>query len=164
MNKFTFRRRKSDIERFERAKKVISNLTNPLLIQTVQKVIDNYNTNSEIINIFVNHPNLQVTDNKNSKDGKMFSLEVMLIVQDTNGKYYPKQTKLTCQLVGENYSDKRLNIGKDYHYIHIATNLRTIDYWNDKYKPFLLIQLKNQNQLEEICNQLNYMGENYFSL
>ena len=59
MEKFNFRRRKCEVERYNRAKKLLNEITIQSLRAILEKEIAEYETKSEIINLFVNNPNLR---------------------------------------------------------------------------------------------------------
>ena len=165
MAKFRFIRRKCDVERYNRAKKVLESVTFPLFEQRLQRVISFFELESKFIELFINHPDLEVVENKDAKGGVVYTLNINLIAKDrNNGNHFVKPSKLSCQLVGENYADRRLNIGADYHFIHVASSLGGFDYWHSDMLPFLVSQLENQDKLEEMCEQLNLMEKNWFGL
>lgn len=165
MEKFKFIRRKCDVERYNRAKKVLEKVTFPLLVQSLQETIAHFELKSKFIELFVNHPNLEIVENDGAKGGVIYILHVNLIAKDKeSGNHYVKPSKITCQLIGENYADRRLNIGADYHSIHVVSSHGAIDYWYSDRLPFLVSQLENQGELEEMCEQLNIMNKNYFPL
>lgn len=163
MAKFRFIRRKCDVERYNRAKKVLENVTFPLFEQRLQQTITHFELESKLIELFINHPNLEIVNDSNAKGGVIYTLNVNLIAKDrNNGNHFVKPSKMSCRLVGENYTDRRLNIGADYHYISVVSSHGGFDYWHSDMLPFLVSQLENQDKLEEMCEQLNLMEKNWF--
>lgn len=160
---FKFRRRKSDVERYERAKKVLSLVTFDVAKKDLQKEIDGYETRSKIISYFVNHPNLQTIKSDKVKSGEYYTLDIKLIARNED-KYYVKDAKMHCQLIGENYVEQWRNVGADYHSINIPTGTGKLNYWFHQYDDFLLEQLLNQDKLEDMCKELNIMSKNYFDI
>lgn len=163
MEKFKFIRRKSSVERYNKAKKLLESVTFPLLVNRLQEEIAYYDLESKLIDLFVNHPNLEVVKNESARGGVFYSLDVKLIAR-SDGKYYVKPSTMTCQLVRENYVESWRNIGADYHWISVVSSHGAIDYWYKDKLPFLVSQLENQDILEKMCEELNFMSKNYFSI
>ena len=85
-------------------------------------------------------------------------------IDDVNGTYQVFDGHIRVQLVGENYTDARLNIGADYHTISLVKSRRgSIDYWYEKAIPFLLWQAEHQDVtvLRRACDGLNELKKAY---
>lgn len=166
MANFNFIRRKSETERYERAKKLLTNIKNDFLRNDLQKKeIELYEIQTKIIQFFVNHPKLQIIDNANSKGGKEYKLTLKLIAQKSDDTYYVKDNVvMSCCLVGENYVNPRYNIGADYHSLSVISPCGKINYWQQGWSEFLWYQLQHQDKLDDICQELNLMNKNYFNI
>lgn len=159
-----FKRRKCDVERYQRALKVLTEITFGILVSRMKKIIDCFEIESKIIEFFCSNPNVIEVEYKSSKDGKLYKLPIRVIGRDSDGRYFVTDGILSCRLVGENYANERLNRGADYHSLRVTSETKYIDYWASEYQEFLLFQLNNQDKLEELCKELNKMGRNYFSI
>lgn len=154
-----FRRRECDVERYNRAKKCLNNVTSEVSKAILNKVIAEYETESKIIEWFMAQPHEII------KQGEKVAecVSVMLIFQDANAEYQVANARLYCQLYKENYAEAWRNIGKDYHYISVRSDKPM---WRTNYqhnnKPFMLEQLLNQDKLQSMCDELNYLNKNYF--
>ena len=85
-------------------------------------------------------------------------------IDEVDGTYQVFTGYICVQLVGENYSDPRLNIGADYHTIRLDKSSKgSIDYWYDKTIPFLLWQAEHQDVmiLRRACDELNELKKAY---
>lgn len=85
-------------------------------------------------------------------------------IDDVDGAYQVFDGYIRVQLVGENYSNPRLNIGADYHTIRLDKSSKgSIDYWYEKTTPFLLWQAEHQNVmiLRRACDELNELKKAY---
>ena len=85
-------------------------------------------------------------------------------IDDVDGAYKVFDGYICVQLVGENYSNPRLNIGADYHTIRLNKSSKgSIDYWYDKTTPFLLWQAEHQDVmiLRRACDELNELKKAY---
>ena len=165
MERFKFRRRKSNVERYNRAKKLLESVTFPLLVNRLQEEIAYYDLESKLIDLFVNHPNLEVVNKESARGGVYYSLDINLISRNIkDGEYIVKPSRITCSLVRENYLESWRNIGADYHWISVVSSHGSIDYWHKDKLSFLISQLENQDKLEKMCEELNLMSKNYFPI
>lgn len=159
-------REKAAIERYNRAKRLMGKVNSEIAKKSLQKAIDYFETESAIIDYVTNHPNLEerIDEHKNSKDGKVYVLEVNLIIRyKDNFEVCP--SKIIVQKIGSCYVESWRNVGNDHHTYHISTSKRsTLDYWESRHTKFLLYQLQNQDKLEEICKDLQLLNENYFAI
>ena len=85
-------------------------------------------------------------------------------IDEADGTYQVFDGYICVHLVGENYSNPRLNIGADYHTIRLDKSSKgSIDYWYDKTTPFLLWQAEHQDVtiLRRACDELNELKKAY---
>ena len=158
-----FKRRKSDTKRYERALSILDKVTFEPMRSVIESEIKAYDTESQLISLFVNNPNTIEVDYKGSKNGKAYELPIKVIAKYDNG-FKVIEVKLVSFIVGENYVEEWRNVNNDYSVLRIPNNTGRIDYFYPKYRPLLLSQLQNQDKLEEMCDQLNLMDKNYFYL
>ena len=85
-------------------------------------------------------------------------------IDEADGTYQVFDGYICVHLVGENYSNPRLNIGADYQTIRLDKSIYgSIDYWYDKTIPFLLWQAEHQDVmiLRRACDELNELKKAY---
>lgn len=164
MVQFKFIRRKCDIERYERAMRLLDQVTDTFAKKELKKVINEYKTKTKIISFFVNNPNVEVVISNANKEGKVYKLPIKIIAKTDEKGYFVKDGMMSCQLIGENYTDTRLNVGADYHSISVVTSCGQISYWHQSNNEFLLYQLENQDKLEDMCKDYNLLAKNWFEV
>ena len=158
MAKFKFLRRQCDVERYKRAKKLLEVVTFPTLRKRLEKEIADYETESRIIELFVNHPDLQ---EERMKDGRLFYVLPMRFVSLQGERYEIVDGEISCGPAHrENYVESWRNVGTEYHSLYVDNKTSDNGYW--LLTESTLEQIENQDKLEEICKQLNLMKKNYF--
>lgn len=159
MEKFKFLRRGDEISRYNRAKSLLKEITFPALRQKIEKEVHDYELKTQIIDFFVNNPNLET--HKNYLGETEYVLP-MRFVRLKGNKYEVFNGKITCPAkpYKENYVESWRNRGADYHNLYIEDGSDENGFWlcNDATWE----QIQNQDKLDEWCNQKNLLLKNYF--
>lgn len=146
------------MESYERAKKLLEVVTFPTLRKRLEREITDYETESRIIELFVNHPDLQ---EEQTKDGRTRYVLPMRFVSLQGERYEIVDGKISCgPACRENYVESWRNIGTEHHGLYVDNKTTDNGYW--LLTENTLEQIENQDKLEEICKQLNLMKKNYF--
>ena len=158
MEHFKYIRRKCEVERYNRAKKLMENVTIPVLRAKLEKEIADFETKSKIIELFVSHPNLE---KRVRKDGKAEYVLPMRFVTLVGNKYEIVSGTIKCGPPWkENYVEEWRNIGTEHHSLYIDNKSNENGFWLCTEET--LEQMLNQDGLEEMCRQANLLLKNYF--
>ena len=118
MEKFKFLRRGEEISRYNRAKSLLKEITFPALRQKIEKEVHDYELKSQMIEFFVNNPNLE---KRKDNSGETEYVLPMRFVRLKGNKYEVFSGKITCPAkpYKENYVESWRNRGADYHNLYI---------------------------------------------
>lgn len=159
MEKFKFLRRGDEVSRYNRAKSLLKEITFPTLRQKIEKEIHDFELKSQMIDFFVNNPNLK--ERKNNSGETEYVLP-MRFVRLKGNKYEVFDGEITCPAkpYKENYVESWRNRGADYHSLYVKDGSGENGFWlcNDATWE----QIQNQDKLDEWCNQKNLLLKNYF--
>ena len=163
--KFKFQERKCDVEHDNRIAKFRNRGFCDVAKDILARQIAMCDTRHKLIDYVTDRINNDsstetFTDRKNCPAYKI----PFKYIDEVDETYQVFTGYICVQLVGENYSDPRLNIGADYHTIRLDKSSKgSIDYWYEKTTPFLVWQAEHQDVmiLRRACDELNELKKAY---
>ena len=162
---FKFQERRCDVERDKR----IASFRNIGFFDVARDILAREKANSDVRHKLIDYVTDRINNDSstetftdcNNRQAYKFPFKYIDKVNET---YQVFDGFISVQLVGENYTDPRLNIGADYHTIRLIKSSKgSIEYWYDKASPFLLWQAEHQDVmiLRRACDELNELKKAY---
>ena len=163
--KFKFQERRCDVERDNR----IASFRNRGFCDVAKDILAREKELSDVRHKLIDYVTDRINNDSstetftdcNKRQAYQFPFKYIDYVE---GTYQVFTGYIRVQLVGENYTDARLNIGDDDHNNSLVKSRRgSIDYWYEKTTPFLLWQAEHQDVmiLRRACDELNELKKAY---
>lgn len=163
--KFKFRERKCDVERDKRIASLrnrgFHDVASDILARQIAMSDVRHKLHDYVTDRINNDSSTETSTDRENCQVYKFPFKY---IDDVNGTYQVFDGHIRVQLVGESYTDPRLNIGAEHHTIRLVKSSRgSIDYWYEKFTPFLLWQAEHQDVmvLRRACDELNELKKAY---
>lgn len=150
MSEFKVIKRKCDVSRYEKYKKISE--SNTFLSQRAKEIVDkeiaDYKA-QQVINKWVEE---HYAERVNVKDNNNFEIPFKCLT-----KRGIVEKRLSVSYSRENYAEEWRNVGSEHHWIYANTDIPTIDRLDWNPQVFAEI-LTNQDNLERLYNEYKLVG------